>query len=354
METRKKNKVLRFFISIIVLCIIGEIVGYFWIVSTLSPVDENNTEQVEIDIPMGSTPSNIGDILEENHVIQNSFTFVNYAKYFNEVSFQAGTYQLSPSLDASEIVDILNDGPIAVLQYKITIPEGTSLEQISQIVEKQSGISSEEFMTTVNDTDYLLSLQSQYPSMLTDKIFQEGIRYPLEGYLYPATYEYYSKDETVDSIIQPMLKKTADVLSGYQDEMTQRNIDAHTLLTMASLVEEEATQLTDRKKIASVFYNRVEAGMPLQTDPTVLYALGEHKDRVLYSDLEVESPYNTYRIKGLPIGPISNAGEESIDAALHPEETEYYYFLADGTGNVYFSSTLDEHNALKAEHITGK
>lgn len=351
---KKKNKVLRFFIFILLLGLIGLGALYFWATSTLTPVDENSEELVEVEIPLGSSPTSVGNILEEADIIKNSFTFVKYAQYFDEVEFQAGTYQLSQNLDAKEIIDMLNEGPVAQLQYKITIPEGSNLEQISEIVEKQSGIPSEEFMTTLSDQNYLLTLQSEYPEMLTDKIFQEGIRYPLEGYLYPATYEYYNKEETVDSIIQPMLKKTSDVLSNYQDEMTEKNVDAHTLLTMASLIEEEATQLTDRKKISSVFYNRMNSGMPLQTDPTVLYALGEHKDRVLYSDLEVESPYNTYRISGLPIGPIANAGEESIDAALHPEETSYYYFLADGTGNVYFSSTLEEHNALKAEHITGK
>lgn len=354
MKKKKKNIVARIFIFIILLGVIGGIAGYFWVINTLKPVDESNTEQIEVDIPLGSSPKSVGNILVENNLIKNSFTFVKYAQYFDELSFQAGTYQLSQDLDVKEMIDTLNAGPVAVLQYKITIPEGSNLEQIAEIVEKQSGIPSEEFMTTVNDKNYLLSLQTEYPNLLTDKIFQEGIRYPLEGYLYPATYEYYNANETVDSIIQPMIKKTADVLANYQAEMTERSLDAHTVLTMSSLIEEEATQLTDRKKISSVFYNRIENGMPLQTDPTVLYALGEHKDRVLYSDLEVESPYNTYRISGMPIGPIANAGEESIDAALHPEETSYYYFLADGTGNVYFSSTLEEHNALKAEHITGK
>lgn len=349
---KKKNKVLRFIILILLLGIIVGIAGTLWAIGTLTPVDKENSEEIEVEIPLGSSPTSVGNILKDNDLIKNSFTFVKYAQYFDETAFQAGTYHFTQNLDAKEMIDILNAGPTSQVQFKITIPEGSNLEQISEIVEKQSGISSEEFMTTVSDVNYLNTLQTAYPELLTGKIYQEGIRYPLEGYLYPATYEYFSKDETVDSIIQPMLKKTSDVLSSYQTEMTQRNIDAHTLLTMASLIEEEATQLTDRKKISSVFYNRIKSGMPLQTDPTVLYALGEHKDRVLYSDLEVESPYNTYRISGLPIGPIANAGEESIDAALHPEETNYYYFLADGTGNVHFSSTLEEHNTLKAEHIT--
>jgi UPF0755 protein len=121
---------------------------------------------------------------------------------------------------------------------------------------------------------------------------------------------------------------------------------------MASLVEEEATDQTDRKKIASVFYNRLEKGMRLQTDPTVLYSLGSHKDRVLYKDLEVDSPYNTYKVKGLTPGPIASAGKESIEAALSPEQTDYVYFLATESGEVIFTKTLEEHNKEKEKHIT--
>jgi UPF0755 protein len=123
---------------------------------------------------------------------------------------------------------------------------------------------------------------------------------------------------------------------------------------MASLIEEEATKSVDRNKISSVFYNRIEKKMPLQTDPTVLYALGEHKDRVYYKDLEVKSPYNTYKVKGLPPGPIANPGDQSMKAALEPEKTDFLYFLATKKGEVIFTKTLAEHNKAKAEHISNK
>ena len=129
--------------------------------------------------------------------------------------------------------------------------------------------------------------------------------------------------------------------------MKAKNWDVHQLLTLSSLIEEEATGFTDRQKISSVFYNRLAKGMPLQTDPTVLYALGKHKQRVLYEDLKVNSPYNTYVVKGLPVGPIANSGKHSVEAALEPAQTDYYYFLAAPTGEVYYAKTLEEHNALK-------
>jgi UPF0755 protein len=123
---------------------------------------------------------------------------------------------------------------------------------------------------------------------------------------------------------------------------------------MASLIEEEATGQVDRHKISSVFYNRIKKGMPLQTDPTVLYAEGKHKDRVVYKDLDVISPYNTYKNTGLPPGPISNTGKTSIEAALNPAKTDYFYFLATSTGEVIFTKTLEEHNREKDKHISSK
>jgi UPF0755 protein len=149
-----------------------------------------------------------------------------------------------------------------------------------------------------------------------------------------------------------MLNQTQKVLSKYEVEMDQLKYSPHQLLTMASLIEEEATEQVDRHKISSVFYNRIKEGMPLQTDPTVLYAQGKHKERVYYKDLEVDSPYNTYKVTGLPPSPIANAGDMSIEAALYPEETEFLFFLATAEGEVLFSKSLDEHNKKKAEHIS--
>ena len=133
-----------------------------------------------------------------------------------------------------------------------------------------------------------------------------------------------------------------------------RELTPQELLTMASLIEAEATMQTDRESISSVFYNRLNVGMPLQTDPTVLYALGEHKERTLYEHLEVDSPYNTKKHQGLTPGPIANAGLSSIKAELKPAETEYYYFLATPDGEVLFNETLEEHNIDKNEHISSQ
>ena len=195
---------------------------------------------------------------------------------------------------------------------------------------------------------------AQFPELLTDEILDEQIRYPLEGYLFPATYPFYKEDPTVEEIAVSMLNKSNEVLQEYREQGAALGFSVHDLLTMASLIEEEATQQVERAKIASVFYNRMETGMPLQTDPTVLYAMGEHKERVYYKDLEFESPYNTYLHKGLPPSPIANSGVSSLDAVVSPEETDYFYFIATPEGQVLFSKTYEEHLQKVDEHITNQ
>ncbi|MBM7660722.1 UPF0755 protein [Bacillus mesophilus] len=357
-EKHKEAKLVRRIVLVATIVIFislgaGITFGYKYIESALQPVDPTNSEPVDVTIPIGSSTRGIAMILEENGIIKNADVFRYYVKFKNESGFMAGDYVLNPAMKFEEIIASLKTGKILQeVVFSLTIPEGKTLEQIVKIVSEKTGYTEEELMTQLNDPEYLSSLMEQYPSVLTEDILNEEIRYPLEGYLFPATYPFYTEKPSIDQIVEVMLDKTEDVLFAYQDDMTEKEMTVHELLTFASLIEEEATAKTDREDISSVFYNRIEEGMPLQTDPTVLYALGKHKDRVLYEDLEIDSPYNTYVIQGLPIGPIANAGQMSIEAALHPSETDFFYFLATKDGEVIFTRTLDEHNREKAKHIT--
>jgi UPF0755 protein len=274
-------------------------------------------------------------------------------KFKNEAGFMAGEYELSPSMEIPEIINRLKTGK--VLQkaaFQLTIPEGKQLKEIAQIIAKTVNLPEEEVFNQLNDRTFIQKMMAKFPDLLTTDILNPNIKYPLEGYLFPATYPFYKPNPTVEEMIVTMLEQTRKVITPYLAELSEEEFTAHQLLTMSSLIEEEATQKADRKDISSVFYNRIEQEMPLQTDPTVLYAQGKHKERVLYEDLEVDSPYNTYKHKGLPPGPIANAGKDSIEAAINPSETKYLYFLATAGGDVIFTKTLEEHNAAKAEHIT--
>ncbi|MBE4908080.1 endolytic transglycosylase MltG [Bacillus luteolus] len=357
LEKQSEAKIVRrivLIIFIITLLILSGIVGggYLYIKSALQPVNPDSTKQVDVSIPIGSSPTKIANILEENGIVKNAKIFRYYTKFKNESGFQAGEYSLTPSMTFEEIIASLKTGKIIEeVKFTLTIPEGKQLVQIAKIIGEKTNQGEEEVFNRLNDEKFIAELMKLYPSVLTNEILHEDILYPLEGYLFPATYPFYKENPTIEDVVKTMLDKTEDILIKYQGLADEKDMSPHQLLTMASLIEEEATAQTDRQKIASVFYNRINIDMPLQTDPTVIYALGEHVDRVLYDHLEVDSPYNTYKVRGLPPGPIANAGEMSIEAALNPSETDYLYFLATSTGEVIFTRTLNEHNREKAKHI---
>jgi UPF0755 protein len=360
LERQEEAKVIRKIVGLIILSLIivigGTAVGgYLYVNSALKPVDPENTKPVKVEIPIGSGVTSIGNVLEENGIVKNATVFKYYVKFNNESGFQAGSYDLTPSMTLSEIVNSLKTGKVMrKAEFKITIPEGLQLDKIAEIIADKSPYKKDEIEKKLNDKKWLEQLKKEYPNLITDELLNKDIKRPLEGYLYPVTYSFYEKKPSLEEILTKMIAQTDDVLAQYKSSMTDREFTAHKLLTMASLIEEEATEKADRGKISSVFYNRIDEGMPLQTDPTVLYALGEHKSRTVYKDLEVDSPYNTYKVAGLPPGPIANAGLSSIEAALQPEDTNYYYFLASSNGSVYYSETLEEHNEKKAKYITNK
>ncbi|QDP40692.1 endolytic transglycosylase MltG [Radiobacillus deserti] len=332
--------------------IIAGISGYLYVSSALKPVDPSDDTKVAIKIPMGSSTSQIANILEENGLIENSMIFRFYIKFNNATEFQAGEYELSPSMKLDEIIDALQTGKVLKEPViTVTIPEGKTVEDMAALFAEKANISEEEFLDKVNDRKFVEKLIDSYPSILSDTILDPEIRYPLEGYLFAATYEFYVEDPSVESIIHSMLKKTQAVVEPYLDTISERDMTVHEALTMASLVENEARTEEERKTIAGVFYNRLDVGMMLQTDPTVLYALGEHKDRVYHKDLKVESPYNTYYVTGLPVGPISNFAENSLQAVLKPTDTDYMYFIAADDGNIYYSETYEEHMELTEKYL---
>ncbi|WP_260284766.1 endolytic transglycosylase MltG [Peribacillus aracenensis] len=355
-EAKLVRKIIMITIASLILLIgIVGLVGFLYINSAMKPVDPDDDTIKKVKIPIGSSVNGISTLLEEQGIIKDARVFKYYIKFRNESGFQAGEYKLSPSMPIKDIVTSIKTGKLMKeAAMKITIPEGKQLSQIADIIAVKTGEDPKKVFKKLNDKKFVNSMQEKFPQLLTSEIENEKVLYPLEGYLFPATYDFYEEKPTLESIVIEMLKKTEETLQAYESQMDKNGYSVHQMLTFASLVEEEATAQVDRGKIASVFYNRIEEDMPLQTDPTVLYAKGSHKSRVYYKDLEVKSPYNTYKNKGLPPGPIANAGTTSIDAVLKPEKTDYLYFLATPEGEVLYSKTLDDHNKKKAEHISNK
>ena len=339
-------------IAIIAIALIGSISSYFYISNALKPVDPDNKKAVKIELPIGSNIDTISQTLEDKGVIRNAKIFKYYTKFKNASGFQAGTYQIPPSMSIDDIIKSLKTGKVyRKADLQITIPEGLTLDQIGNIIAKNTDYTSKEFMKLVTNEKFIKEMKAKYPETVTKDINRKDIRYKLEGYLYPSTYDFFTKKPTLEEIVEKMIAQTDAIVRSYEPQLKELGMTPHEFLTFASLLEREATAQTDRETIASVFNNRIEQGMPLQTDPTVLYALGEHKDRVLYKDLEVKNPYNTYLNKGLPPGPIANAGRASLDATVDPAKTKYLYFVADKDGNNHFAETYSEHQNNVAKYI---
>ncbi|OEC00412.1 hypothetical protein GY31_19015 [Lysinibacillus sphaericus] len=348
-EKKSEVKIVRKIVAIIAITflllfgIIG-LIGYNYVKSALKPVNPDATKTIAVEVPIGSSLSSISALLEKKGIIKDAKVFKYYAKFKNESQFQAGNYDLTQAMTLDELIESLKTGKVYREPiFTMTIPEGLTLDQIGKIVEKKTPYTQKEFMDLVTSEAFVQKMMANYPELITDAVLADNIRYDLEGYLFPATYSYFEEKPSLESIVEEMIAAMNNVVKNYSEVLVEKQMSVHQLLTFASLLEEEATAQTDRETIASVFYNRIEKGMPLQTDPTVLYALGSHKDRVLYEDLEVENAYNTYKNKGLPPGPIAGAGKTSIEAALNPSKTDYFYFLADKEGVNHFSKTYDEH-----------
>ncbi|WP_428909214.1 endolytic transglycosylase MltG [Niallia sp. Krafla_26] len=360
-ERQNEAKVVRKIVAIISISIftIAAVViisGYFYISSALKPVDPNSKEEIVVKVPIGSGVTSISKILEESGIIKDAHVFKYYVKFKNESSgFMAGDYVLNPSMTLDQIISSLKTGKVMQeAAVKLTIPEGTQLKEIAEIIAGNTNNTATDVMEKLNDHEFIDSLMKQYPDLLSEEIYDASVKYPLEGYLFPATYSFSEENPSIEEMTTAMLDKTQSVIENYKIQLEEKKMTVHELLTMASLIEEEATEQVDRDQISSVFYNRLDAAMPLQTDPTVLYAKEKHQEKVYYKDLEIDDPYNTYKYPGLTPGPIANAGVSSIEAALSPAETKYMYFLASPDGQVYFSTTLEEHNEKKAEYITGR
>lgn len=326
-----KKKVIILVSSIVLLLLIGVL----FVIYESGPYDKNNGEDKVVNIPMGSTVNNVADILKENNLIKNEFIFkINFKMKNNYSHMKSGKYLLNQKLSNSEIIDKLVSGEIYQDGIKVTIPEGSTSNEIIAILVKNELGKKEDFEELVSN-----------PSEFYDDfefLNQKDIK-SLEGFLYPSTY-YFDKDAKAKDIIKEMLTLFD---RNYTDELKQkqkeRGMTLQEVVNLASIVEKEAVIDEDRPIIASVFYNRLDQNMALQSDATLQYIFETRKKSITYNDLKIDSPYNTYVEKGLPPTPIANPCIKSIEAVLKPANTDYLYFVASIDGGNVYSKTYEEH-----------
>lgn len=333
-----KHKALLIVLSILIIVIIAAVLLFGYYNKAISPIDKENSIDVPIFIPSGSTSTQIAEILKENNLIRNELIFKIFLKENNkETSLKAGYYVLNTSMSMEDIVDELSKGGKNTNVTNFTIPEGYELKEMAEKLSKEGLIDADRFLELVSDKR---NFEDKFPFL---EELNEG--QSLEGYLFPSTYEIYvgSKEEI---IIEKMLSKFQQVYEEkIKPDIHNVNMSLNEIVTLASIIEREAKVDDEREIISGVFHNRLEINMNLRSCATVQYALGERKENLTIEDTKIDSVYNTYIHSGLPPAPIASPGEKSLIAAINPADVEYLYFRAknDGSGRHIFSVTYEEH-----------
>jgi len=295
----------------------------------VQPADRTGSGQVVM-VEEGMTLRQVATNLAGLGIIKNKTFFLAWARLKGYGSrIKSGEYSLSPAMVPAKIFDILVNGKI--ITHSITFPEGFTAEQIGETLEenKSIGVVKSAFLSLVHD-----------PATMK-RHGVEGMS--LEGYLYPDTYQF-GRRQSPESIIDVMVSRFNEVVLPFKGKIQMSGMSLEEVITLASIVEKETGRADERPLIASVFLNRLNRNMRLDSDPTVIYGLEDFNGNLTRDDLRKYTPYNTYVIKGLPPGPISNPGIESIRAVLYPANTDYLYFVSKNDGSHYFSRSLEEHN----------
>ena len=371
-KKKKKSRLKGCLVTTLVLLILFGAGGFFglsYAKSALQPVDPSSKQYVRVQIPDGANTQQIGSALEKSGVIKNGLVFTVYAKYKNYTELKSGYYNLQKSMSVEDVIKELQKGgtpePQEVTLAELTIPEGYTLEQIAHTVGQLQGefkepMTAEAFMAKVQDETFIAQEVAKYPNLLESLPAKDsGVRYRLEGYLFPATYAI-KESTTIESLIDNMLAAMDKNLYPHYAAIKEKNLTVNELLTIASLVEKEGAKTEDRKLIAGIFYNRLNQNMPLQSNIAILYAEGKLGQNISLADdaaidTSIDSPYNVYTKVGLMPGPVDSPSLDAIESSINQTKSDYLYFVANvQDGKVYYAITLEEHDRNVQEHIKSK
>lgn len=319
-----RGQIFKLFTSLFFLVFIGGLA----FLSQLQPFGNPSQRQV-LRIPVGSSFSDAARLLHQRNLIKNDWAFEWMGRLLGaDRSIIPGEYEFTGGMAPVDVLDKITKGEI--VQYAVTIPEGYSIEQIADILQEKGLVNKDEFIQLTQDPKFLARLNFQADD--------------LEGYLFPDTYHFTQQVEP-EVMVKIMLEQFKQVWTEQlQARAAELGMSVHQIMTLASVIEKETGDPQERGLISGVFHNRLRKKIPLQSDPTVIYGLAHFDGNLSKEDLTVDSPYNTYRFRGLPPGPIASPGEASIRAALYPIPTNYLYFVSRNDGSHQFSITLAEHN----------
>ena len=330
-------------VLLLIIAAAGTYAGFrIYVESVVKPVDANSTSYVNIVIPEGAGANKVGEILEGYGLIKDTSDFKLISRLEGyDGKLQAGEFTLSPAMNMRELLKVLTSGNANTKRF--TIPEGLTVAKTADKLEAEGFINKEKFMEALET--------GEYPYKFIEYLPDGDNRF--EGFLFPETYDIFTTATEEDIINRMLAQFDLEYIDEYYVKAEELGFSMLEIITIASLIEAEAAVAVDRPLIASVIYNRLSIPMPLQIDATVLYALGETKERVLIKDTQIEHPYNTYHIPGLPPGPICSPGADSIRAALNPAQTEYIFYVRkpDNTGEHNFATNITDFNRFKRQYL---
>jgi UPF0755 protein len=315
------------FLCSILCCLVFAAATAGWIGYYVTAKGEG-TGKVTISIPRGSGVRTIKTILARNGIIRDDIRFLIMARFVHEAKqLKAGEFQVPLGMTPLEVIRFLASAK--PVQYRVTVPEGWTMQQVARAFAKDGWIDEKIFLQLCHDPSFIASLEITADS--------------LEGYLFPETYALVRGSVTEKTVILSMVQRFFQVWNRLE-KPEKLTLNRHQLVTLASIVEKETGSASERPLIAGVFYNRLNKGMRLQSDPTTIYGIKDFNGNLTRKDLKEATAYNTYVVAGLPPGPICNPGKAALHAVLYPETTKKLYFVAKNDGSHHFSSTLAEHN----------
>ncbi len=343
-------------IVLIILCLVIIAGGslFYYHHSVYDPVDKKSQEVVVI-VENGENCSTMIKKLEKAGLLTSSYAARIYTK-FHGVTLRANTYRLNKNMSFEQMLKVMHTADSRyVVNNKLQIKDGKTINEIAPAVaaaltkSDDKTVTTEDVLKVWNDQAYLKTLINKY-WFLTDDILKKGIKQPLEGYFFPETYYINEKNLTVQDLTTKLLDAMDAHLSKYRDGIAKMHYSVHQFLTLSSIVERETLYDKDAPIITGVFLNRIKKNMYLGSDVTVNYALNRTGVKVTAKMLKVKSPYNTYKHKGLPIGPIATIQDKTLNSVINYQKSDYYYFFAKKDGSVIYSKTYKEHQKAVKEN----
>ena len=344
-----KNIFLRIVIFLILIIVSIFVIGIFWYKNGLKH-KKGIDDKTYFEIKENSTIKDLGETLKEKGIIRSEKAFNIYTKLNNFNLINIGRYEAKKEQNLGEILDMVKNGKIYDSSINIRIPEGITIEDLAKKVAKETKISEQEMLDTLRDKEYIQSLCEKYWFMDEKEIFKKGLREPLEGYIFPDTYKFDKETINPKQIIEMSLIEMDKVLTEQKARIKEMTFNVHDILTLASIIEKETTQNSDRQEVAGLFINRLNLNMSLGSDPTAHYEFKVPFTKELsMKEINTKGKYNTRgpEMEGkLPIGPIATVSKSSINSVLYYKKTDNVYFVSDKNGKIYFTKTLEEHEAL--------